>query len=107
VPATGRWCAYAYLAAVAWHRYDVMYRLRDTGEPAAAWVTPATLGVDGRVVVLAVLGALGAPLAPVLAWGALVLIAVYVVESARGWRAWLHAQGAQERARAGGAEVVA
>ena len=26
---------FAYLAAVAWHRYDVVYRLRDTGSRRA------------------------------------------------------------------------
>ena len=102
-----QWCAYAYLAAVAWHRYDVVYRLRDTGEPAAAWVTTVTLGVDGRLVALAVLAALGAPMAPVLAWAALALIVVYGAESGRGWREWLRAQSAREASRTDGAEVAA
>jgi phosphatidylglycerophosphate synthase len=84
--------AFAYLAAVAWHRYDVVYRLRDTGEPAAAWVTPVTLGVDGRIVVLTLLWAASVPLAPVLAWSALVLFLLYAAESATGWRAWVRAQ---------------
>lgn len=81
--------AFGYLAAVAWHRYDVVYRLRDTGAPAAGWVTPWTLGVDGRVILLTVLWAASVPLGPVLAWGALALFLVYAAESALGWRAWV------------------
>ena len=34
-PGVERWTGFAYLAAVAWHRYDVVYRLRDTGTPPA------------------------------------------------------------------------
>jgi phosphatidylglycerophosphate synthase len=83
--------AFAYLAAVAWHRYDVVYRLRDTGAPAAAWVTPWTLGVDGRVILLTLLWAGWVPLSPVLAWGGLALFLVYAAESALGWRAWVRA----------------
>jgi phosphatidylglycerophosphate synthase len=82
---------FAYLAAVAWHRYDVVYRLRDTGAPAAAWVTPWTLGIDGRVIVLTLLWAASVPLSPLLAWGGLVLFLVYAAESALGWRAWVRA----------------
>jgi phosphatidylglycerophosphate synthase len=90
-PGVHRWTGFAYLAAVAWHRYDVVYRLRDTGSPASAWVTLATLGVDGRMLLLVVVWALGGPVQALLGWGALVLIAVYAVESALGWRAWARA----------------
>jgi phosphatidylglycerophosphate synthase len=87
-PGVRRWTGFAYLAAVAWHRYDVVYRLRDTGAPASAWVTLVTLGVDGRMLLLVVVWAVGGPVQDLLGWGALVLIAVYAVESALGWRAW-------------------
>lgn len=93
LPDGAQWCGYAYLAAVAWHRYDVVYRLRDTGHAAAPWVTAVTLGVDGRLLVLALLGALGGPVQPVLAWGALLLFAVYAAESAGGWRRWVRSGG--------------
>jgi hypothetical protein len=98
LPESAEWCGYAYLAAVAWHRYDVVYRLRDTGRPAAAWVTTVTLGVDGRWVALAVVAALGGPLQAVLVWAAVALFLVYAVESARGWRAWARdeARGADD-----------
>ena len=92
-PGVHRWTGFAYLAAVAWHRYDVVYRLRDTGSPSSAWVTLATLGVDGRLLLLVVVWAVGGPVQALLGWGALVLIAVYAVESALGWRAWARADG--------------
>ena len=98
--------AFAYLAAVAWHRYDVVYRLRDTGEPAAAWVTPATLGVDGRIVVLTLLWAASVPLAPVLAWSALALFLLYAAESAVGWRSWVRAQPVPAASETDSAEEV-
>jgi phosphatidylglycerophosphate synthase len=99
LPESRRWVVFAYLAAVAWHRYDVVYRLRDTGEPSRPWVTAVTLGVDGRVVALVVVWALGWPVASVLSWGALVLIVVYAVESAMGWRTWARAQAVARRSR--------
>lgn len=90
-----RWVVFAYLAAVAWHRYDVVYRLRDTGVPAAPWVTLVTLGTDGRMVLLTVLWAVGVPLEPVLGWGALALIVVYAAESASAWLTWARGRRAQ------------
>lgn len=85
-----RWLAFAYLAAVAWHRYDVVYRLRDTGQPPPRWVTAATLGVDGRILVVVLVAWLAPAGVPwLLGLGALALITVYAVESARAWRAWV------------------
>lgn len=85
--------AFALLAAVAYHRYDVVYRLRDTGEPPAGWVTLAGLGVDGRLlVVLAVATWAPGALATVLTLGAAWLAALYLAESATGWRRWILAQ---------------
>ncbi|HET7279739.1 MAG TPA: DUF5941 domain-containing protein [Dermatophilaceae bacterium] len=88
-----RWVVFAYLAAVAWHRYDVVYRLRDTGQPPPYWVTAATLGVDGRVLALVLMAWLAPAGVPwLLGFGALALITVYAVESARAWRAWVAAE---------------
>ena len=88
-----RWVAFAYLAAVAWHRYDVVYRLRDTGQPPPRWITAVTLGVDGRILLLVLVAWLAPPAVPwLLGLGALALITVYAVESARAWRAWAAAQ---------------
>ncbi|MBE3076259.1 MAG: hypothetical protein IMZ75_15185 [Actinobacteria bacterium] len=93
--AAGQGLAFAFLAAVAYHCYDVVYRLRDTGKAPAGWLSLAGLGVDGRLlVVLAVsLWALDA-LPAVLAAGAVWLAVLYLAESALGWRRWIVAQGA-------------
>ena len=85
--------AFAFLAAVAYHRYDVVYRLRDTGEPAASWLTLAGLGVEGRLlVVLAVVAWAPDALPVVLAVGAVWLAVLYLAESTAGWRRWIVAQ---------------
>ena len=84
---------FAYLAAVAYHRYDVVYRLRDTGEAPGEWLTVATLGTDGRLVLLLALAALSpGAVVPVLWIAAGVLATVYLVESAVGWRSWIAVQ---------------
>jgi hypothetical protein len=93
LPRAAAWVGYAFLAAVAWHRHDVVYRLRDTGRPAAGWVTAVTLGVDGRCLVLAIVAVLGGPVEGVLGWGALVLFVVYAAESVTGWRRAAHPAG--------------
>lgn len=99
LPEERRWVVYAYLAAVAWHRYDVVYRLRDIGRAARLWVVNATLGIDGRVLALVLVWAFGGPVASVLEWAALVLFVVYAVESALGWQAWARGRAAERRAR--------
>ena len=85
--------AFAFLAAVAYHRYDVVYRLRDTGEPAAVWLTLAGLGFDGRLIVVVGVAA-WAPdaVAAVLGAGAVWLTLLYLAESTVGWRRWIMAQ---------------
>jgi hypothetical protein len=82
-----RGAAYAWLAAACWHVYDNVYRLRETGRGTPHALVRATLGVEGRVVVLAVIGGLtDRPAVPLLV-GALLLIVAYAAESARAWRA--------------------
>ncbi|GAA4725244.1 hypothetical protein GCM10025782_24190 [Pedococcus ginsenosidimutans] len=85
---------FAYVAAVAYHRYDVVYRLRDTGTAPAAWLATAGLGTEGRLIVLLLLATFApSAVVPVL-WVAAVLLAVlYLAESATGWRRWIAAQG--------------
>jgi len=85
--------AFAYVAAVAYHRYDVVYRLRDTGTAPAAWLATAGLGTEGRLIGLLLLATLApSAVVPVL-WVAAVLLAVlYLTESATGWRRWIAAQ---------------
>jgi phosphatidylglycerophosphate synthase len=85
--------AFALLAAVAYHRYDVVYRLRDTGEPPPAWLSLAGLGVFGRMlVVLAVAAWAPKALPVVLTVGAGWLALLYLTESVAGWRRWIVAQ---------------
>jgi hypothetical protein len=86
--------AYAYLSAVAYHRYDVVYRLRDTGTPPAPWLSRAGGGTDGRVIVVLVLTLLApAAVVPALWVLALLLAALYLSESIVGWRTWIAGQG--------------
>ena len=76
---------FTFLAVVAFHHYDVIYRLQHRGAGPTPWVTLAGLGWEGRMLVVAVGAAFGV-LAPV-AWGlAAVLAPVFVVDSLRAWR---------------------
>jgi hypothetical protein len=70
----------AFLAAVAFHHYDTVYRPR----PAAPALRRAGLGWDGRLLVVAVAAVAGV-LGPVLAVGAAALLLLYVGESVRSW----------------------
>jgi hypothetical protein len=75
---------FALLGVLAFHHYDVVYRVRHQGAPPPAWTSPAGGGWDGRlllVYVLAVAGALG----PGLLAAALALAALYVGESIASW----------------------
>jgi phosphatidylglycerophosphate synthase len=84
-PSGGGWAAYLWLAALCWHRYDVVYRLRETGRAPAVWVARLTLGSAVRFVVLVVAVAAGWPMAGIMAWGALALITLYAAEAALDW----------------------
>lgn len=87
LPADARGSAYLWLAVVAYHRYDTVYRLRETGEGSAPWLTLFGLGTDGRILlVLAVATFAPQVLGPLLWIGALVLLVLYAVESGRAWR---------------------
>jgi phosphatidylglycerophosphate synthase len=85
--------AFAYLSAIAYHRYDVVYRLRDTATPPAAWLSLVGGGTEGRILlVLALALVVPEAVVPVL-WGlAVVLAALYLGESAWGWRRWIASQ---------------
>ena len=90
---TARAWAFAWFAALAWHRYDLIYRWRDR-----SLAVPDPVGWAGGgwlircVVIVAALFAAGSAgtLAPVLAVGTVWLTLVYVPESlaasARSWR---------------------
>jgi hypothetical protein len=87
VPETGRWVGYAWLAAVTWHRYDLIYRLRETRQAPAAWVGWVTLGSIGRITLLLVAWAAGWPLAAIMSWGAVALACAYGSETVVAWTA--------------------
>ncbi len=76
--------AYALLAAVAFHHYDVVYRLRHQKVVPPAWVRAAGLGWDGRMILL-----LAASLADVfvlVAWSLVAWCALlFVTESVASW----------------------
>lgn len=85
--------AFAYVAAIAYHRYDVVYRLRDTGTAPATWVAAVGLGADGRVLALLLVAAFVPGAVVPLLWVAAGLLAgVYLTESAIGWQRWIAAQ---------------
>ena len=76
---------YALLAALAYHHYDLVYRLRDRGEEPPHWLRRLGLGWEGRLLAAAALAAAGV-LRPVLYVAAGVLLVLYVAEGVRGWR---------------------
>ena len=88
---------FAWFAAVAWHRYDLIYRWRDRALAVPAWAQLAGGGWAVRSAVVVVVGILGArPLG--LGLGAVWLTLVFVPESMRaGTRSW---QGALMRSGA-------
>ena len=91
--------AYAFLAAVAYHHYDTVYRLRHTGTGPSPWTYVIGLGYDGRLILVALFVAGGAQ---VLAYGlwalAVQLGLVFVIESVAGWVGWVRAQAEVDRA---------
>jgi hypothetical protein len=84
--------AFGLLCAVALHHYDTVYRWRHTRRGPAAWVYRLGMGWDGRLILLAGIVLCTARLRAPLAISAVLLAAVFVAESAIGWRAWLAEQ---------------
>jgi hypothetical protein len=104
LPEGTRGCAFLWLAVVAYHRYDVVYRLRETGEGGAGWVALVTLGVDGRVIGLLLVAFLVPERLSLVLWiGSAVLALVYVVDSVLGWRRAAARQRAATQAALAGA----
>lgn len=75
---------YALLAALAFHHYDTVYRLRHRRVPPPDWLRLVGGGWDVRLLVVAVLAAVGL-LDYGLAIGAAVLGVLFVGESVAGW----------------------
>ena len=75
---------YGLLAAVAFHHYDIVYRLRHQRTPLPVWVGPLGLGWEGRVLVLVAAAAADALLSVATAL-ALWCGALFVTESVFSW----------------------
>ncbi|MFG2830285.1 DUF5941 domain-containing protein [Streptomyces sp. NPDC048434] len=79
--------AFGLVAAVAYHHYDTVYRIRGgTGAPPR-WLVRATGGHEGRIIVVTVLAALLSPTDFTIALTALavVLALLVLIESIRFW----------------------
>jgi hypothetical protein len=77
--------AFALICALAFHHYDLVYRLRNVGTEPPRWIGDLALGWDGRLVlgyILLVAGAL--PAGFFVAAG--LLATAFVAESIAGWR---------------------
>jgi phosphatidylglycerophosphate synthase len=78
--------AFALLAAVAYHHYDTVYRLRGDAAPPPRLVVALSGGHDGRVLLLCALALAGAAtLRPGLVVAAALIAAVVTTESVRTW----------------------
>lgn len=81
--------AFGLLCALAYHHYDTVYRWRYTRFGPREAVFRLGLGWDGRLVVLALLLLTGVDLSWPLGVLACAFGALFVAESAVGWRRWL------------------
>jgi hypothetical protein len=75
---------FALLFVLAFHHYDVVYRLRHQRVPPPAWLAAAGGGWEGRIVAACAL-ALAGGLRIGLLVGACVLGSLYAVESVSSW----------------------
>lgn len=87
-PAAGG-AAFLFVAAAAYRRYDIIYRTRDLGRPPAAWTVWVTLGVDGRLLVVALAALWPGAFATVLLVAGVVIGGFVLLESTAAWVTWL------------------
>jgi len=89
----GDWmpACYAFLALLAFHHYDAVYRLRHQRLEPPAWVRWAGGGWDGRLVVASALALAGA-LGPGLLVAIVVLGPAFVAESVVSWLRFVAAE---------------
>lgn len=78
------WLAYALLAAVAFHQYDIVYRLRHQRKAPPAIISQLGGGWEIRTIIVTA-AAVGGVLAPTLAFLAIWCGALFVSESMRSW----------------------
>jgi hypothetical protein len=85
--------AYGLLAALSFHHYDLVYRIRYAGLAPPGWLSVAGGGYEVRMMIVALLAVAGAT---ALQWGlaalAVVLAALFVAESVSALRSWLAGQ---------------
>lgn len=81
--------AFGLLCAIAYHHYDTVYRWRYTRSGPQESVFRLGLGWDGRLALLALVLLITGDLRWPLGIAAVLLGALFVAESAVGWRRWL------------------
>jgi phosphatidylglycerophosphate synthase len=86
--------AFLFVAAAAYRRYDIIYRTRDLGRPPQPWTGWLTLGVDGRLLLVALAALWPGSFAAVLLVGGAVVGACVLLESTTAWVAWLRSSRA-------------
>lgn len=77
---------YAWFAAIAWHHYDAIYRVRETGRGPAPWVQSLTLGAEGRLLLVVLWWALGWDMGVLFGVAAPLLLFGWFAESGYSWR---------------------
>ena len=82
---------FAFLATLAFHHYDIVYRLRHQRIVPSSWVSAIGGGWDGRLVAAYVVVLAGVIREGMLT-AAIVLAVVYLSESTVGWLRFSHAQ---------------
>jgi hypothetical protein len=75
---------FAFLAVLAFHHYDTVYRLRQQQSVPPAWVQAVGGGWEGRIVMVSAL-ALAGVLQVGLLVATVVLALIYLTESTRSW----------------------
>jgi len=89
-PAAGG-AAFLFVVAAAYRRYDIIYRTRDLGRPPATWTGRVTLGVDGRLLLVALAALWPGSFATVLIVAGALIGVIVLLESTAAWVAWLRA----------------
>ncbi|MGQ0626453.1 MAG: DUF5941 domain-containing protein [Sporichthyaceae bacterium] len=86
--------AFAYLAALAYHHYDTVYRWRHTGAGPPRWLFAAGLGTEGRILALVALALVQENLSTPLGVLAIAAGVMFASESGLDWYRRLRLQPA-------------
>jgi hypothetical protein len=82
---------FAFLGVLAFHHYDIVYRLRHQKLAPPAWISAVGGGWEGRLLLASVLAVAGA-LGPGLLVAAVGLAIVYATESVLSWARFARAE---------------